>query len=133
MKKMKKKHYKNMDEKRKKIKKYIEGSDISEELKAKELEIVANESFSIPEVKMALAELIGEEFDKRIANAGITAIPDDAGAENAFNKFESEVKQAEEDLENDMRIVDDNLNAIREASEEIQKVALQTSLNASKA
>lgn len=122
--------YKNMDEKRKNIKKYIEDSDISEELKAKELEIVNDESLSTPEVEMALAKLIGEEFDKKVAQAGVADIPHDKEVENAFKKFESEAEQAEKDLEEDMKIVDDNLKAIKETSEEIQKVALQVSLSA---
>jgi hypothetical protein len=119
-----------MDEKREKIRKYIEGSDIPDELKVKELAIVDDMNLLTPEVEIALAKLIGEEFDKQIANAGITDIPSDDGVEEARKAFESESAEAEKDLESDMKIVDDNLKSIQETSEEIQKVSLQSSLNA---
>lgn len=119
-----------MDEKRKKIKQYIQDSDIPDELKTRELEIVDNENLSTPEVEIALAKLIGEEFDKKITSAGADDVPYDKEVESALEKYESEAKQAEKDLGDDMKIVDDNFQAIRETSEEIQKVALQASLKA---
>ena len=120
--------YKNMDERREKIKKYIEDSDVPGNLKVKELEIVNNMNLSTPEVEIALAKLIGEEFDTKIASAGITDIPHDKEVDEAFKKFDLESKKAEEDLENDMKIVNDNLKTIQETSEEIQKIAIQESL-----
>ena len=121
-----------MDEKRQKIKKIIENSDISADIKARELEIVNDENLLTPEVEIALAKLIAEEFDKKLKDDGIdmTSMPHDKEVEDALKIFEAESKEAEKDLENDMKIVDDTLKAIRETSEEIQKFALQESLKA---
>lgn len=107
----------------------MESSDVPEELKAKELEIVDDQNLSTPEVVFALAKLIGEEADKVVSAAGI-AIPSDNEVEAALKNFESESAKAEEDLESDMKLVDENLQAIKEASEEIQKAALQEGLKA---
>jgi len=121
--------YNNMDEKRKKIKKYIEDSDIPEDLKSKELQIVNDMNLSTPEVEVALAKLIGEEFDKKIANAGIDNVPPNEEVNTAFKKFEEESQKAQQDLESDMKIVDDTLQVIQQTSDEIQKVALRESLS----
>gem|GEM_PF-1632160 len=118
-----------MDEKRKKIKKYIEDSDIPEDLKSKELQIVNDMNLSTPEVEVALAKLIGEEFDKKIANAGIDNVPPNEEVNTAFKKFEEESQKAQQDLESDMKIVDDTLQVIQQTSDEIQKVALRESLS----
>ncbi|MEA2715575.1 MAG: hypothetical protein QOG91_603 [Candidatus Parcubacteria bacterium] len=118
-----------MDEKRAKIKKYVEDADIPAELKAKELEIVNDMDLSIPEVKIALTKLIGDEFDKTLDAAGINDVPNDPEVEKSLKEFESESEAAEKDLESDMKIVDENLKDISETSEEIQKAALKAGLD----
>lgn len=117
-----------MDEKRSKLKKFIESSDISEDLKLKELTIVDDWDLMTPEVEIALAKLIASEFDKKMTDAGITDTVLSKETKDAFAHFESESEMAQKDLGDDMRIVEDSLKAIRETSEEIQKVALQASL-----
>jgi hypothetical protein len=118
-----------MDEKRQKIREYVESSNIPEHLKQKELEIVDDENLSIPEVKIALAQLIGEEFDAKIAEFGIDDIPPSEEVESAFQAFEAASEKAQQDLENDMKIVDDALKTIQETAEEIQETALKKSFS----
>jgi hypothetical protein len=117
-----------MDEKRNKLKKFIEDSEIPAELKVKELAIVDDWDLSTPEIETALAKLIAQEFDKKVASIpGIDTTPGKE-VQEAFSSYEREAKDAESDLAVDMKIVDDTLKAVREASEAIQKVALSASL-----
>lgn len=119
-----------MDEKRNKLKKFIEDSEIPSELKVKELAIVDDWDLTTPEIEVALAKLIAQEFDKKIATVeGIDLAPGKE-VQEAFSAYEREAKEAENALTIDMKIVDDNLKAVREASEAIQKAALEASLDA---
>lgn len=117
-----------MDEQRKKLKKFIEDSDIPADLKVKELAILDNSELSAPEIEMALAKLIAEEFDKKMEAAGIINIAPGKDVEDAYNTFMTESDNAQKDLEDDMKFVDENLKAIRQTAEEIQKVAMQADL-----
>ena len=117
-----------MDERRIKLKKFIEDSDIPADLKARELAIVDNQELSAPEIEMALAKLIADEFDKKMEAAGITNIEPGGEVTNAYNAFMTESEQAEKDLAEDMKLVDENLKVIRDTAEEIQKVALHADL-----
>jgi len=116
-----------MDEKRQKIREHVEVSDIPEHLKQKELQIIDDLELSTPEVEIAIAKLIGEQFDVMITDLGIDDIPQSEEVELALKKLESISEEAQQDLENNMKIVDDALKTIQQAAEEIQKTALEKS------
>lgn len=78
-----------MDEQRKKLIEFIENSDIQSELKTKQLEIVHDETLSISEIKMKIATLICDEFDKHLLIAGMnSAVPFDQSVADAKLRFE---------------------------------------------
>jgi hypothetical protein len=120
----------NMDEKRNKLKKFIEDSEIPADLKVKELAIVDDWDLSTPEIEAALAKLIAQEFDKKVASVPDIDLSPSKEVQEAFSSYERDAREAEDDLTNDMNIVDDTLKAVREASEAIQQVALEASLGA---
>jgi hypothetical protein len=124
--------YKNMDEKRIKIKEFVESSDVPEGLKAEELKIVEDQSLSTPEVEIELTKLIAKEFDESVASMGVTDVPKDSSVESSLNNFEQAANQAQSDLSADMEIVESNLKAVGEVSEEIQKAAIRASLEEAK-
>lgn len=117
-----------MDDRRSKLKKFIEDSDVPAELKVRELAIVDNQELSAPEIEMALTKLIAEVFDRKMEEAGITDIESRKEVVNAYNVFVGESEQAEKDLADDMKFVDENLKAIRGTAEEIQKAALHVNI-----
>jgi hypothetical protein len=119
-----------MDEKRNKLKKFIEDSEIPADLKVKELAIVDDWDLSTPEIEAALAKLIAQEFDKKVASVPDIDLTPGKEVQESFSAYEREAKEAENDLTNDMKIVDDTLKAVREVSEAIQQVALEASLGA---
>lgn len=118
-----------MDESRDKLRQLINMSAVSEELKAKQLLIVNDEELSIPEVKLALAELIAAEVDAILTERGIADEVTDPEVAAALADFEQASTEAETDLAADMQLVDECLADIKEVSEEIQKAALQQSLS----
>jgi len=78
-----------MDEQRKKLIEYIETCDVSPELKSQQLEVVHNETLSIPEIKMKVATLICDAFDKQMIISGMnTAVPFDQSVADAELRFE---------------------------------------------
>jgi len=121
-----------MDEKRKKIKQYIEESLVSAELKAKELEIVNNEDLSTPEVEIALTKLIAEEFDATLDASGVVIVEQDEQVADSFKAFSDEAGLAEKDLEADMDIVQNNLKAIEHASDQVTMAVLEAKLGIGK-
>jgi hypothetical protein len=120
-----------MDEKKLKIKKYIEDSDVPADLKKKELEIVNNPNLSAPEVVTELTKLLADHMDKRAAELGVTNVQEDEDVKLAEKAFETASAEAEKDLEVDFALIEENVKAIRETTDEIAKIALKESLGAS--
>lgn len=118
-----------MDESRDKLRQLINMSAVSDELKAKQLLVVNDEELTIPEVKMALAELIAAEVDAILTARGIADEATDPEVTAALADLEQTSAEAENDLTADLQLVDECLADIKEVSEEIQKAALKQSLS----
>lgn len=113
-----------MDKKREKLKKKIEEADIPESLKAKELEVVNDQSLSTPEVEMELSRIISEQFDQELKESGVkeSDLPLDEEVEALQKEFEKETKEAEKELSEDLELVEQNLQEIEKATQKIQEV-----------
>ncbi|MEX0931119.1 MAG: hypothetical protein WDZ88_00015 [Candidatus Paceibacterota bacterium] len=117
-----------MDKEREELKQYIENADIPDELKSRELAIVANTALSIPEVKMELAKLISEDVDATTARLNMNAIPQSNEERLAYKEFELISEEAGKNLKKEMELVQENLELIADLSNEIEKVSASSSV-----
>ena len=111
------------------LRQIIQSSKVSEELKTKQLAILDNPVLSLPEIKMALAQLIGEEVDAKIEELAVTELANDPELMSLEQQVDTAAAAAEADLEADLKLIDESMDGIKAVAEEIQKMAIQESLN----